>query len=131
MTLRDIRDYIKTLNIGEVVYMGRMDTKKDKSIGVYASKHANQYKVALGGPQNASYETKYVTLLVHWNKSPTETEEAATRLFKAVAATRNGPINNKIIKFAQPLYELQDVGTDEEGIFEMVIDVAFICEKEV
>ena len=130
MTLRDIRDFIKTLGIGEMVYMGRMDTKKEKSIGVYASKHSNRYKVALGGPQNASYETKYITLLVHWNMSPTETEEAAIKLFKAVATTRNVTINNKIIKFAQPLYELQDVGTDDTGIFEMVIEVAFVCEKE-
>ena len=68
MTLRDIRDYIGSLKIGETVYMGRMDTKKDKSIGVYSSKHSNRYRVALGGPQNASYETKYVTLLIHWNK---------------------------------------------------------------
>lgn len=131
MTLRDIRDYISMLKVSENVYMGRMDTKKEKSIGVYASKHNREYQTALGGIQNKSYEVKYITLLVHWNRSPTETESAASTLFKKIIATREKNINGKNIKFAQPLYELQDIGTDEYGIFEMAIEVAFICDKEV
>lgn len=130
MTLRDIRDYISTLQISENVYMGRMDTKKEKSIGVYASKHNREYQTALGGMQNKSYEMKYITLLVHWNRSPTETESAANALFKKIIATREKNINGKKIKFAQPLYDLQDIGTDEHGVFEMVIEAVFICDKE-
>lgn len=130
MNLRDIRDYIATMDVSENVYMGRMDTKKEKSIGVYASKHGRAYQTALGGIQNMSYETKHITILVHWNTSPTETEQVAENLFKKIAATRNVSVNKKIIKFAQPLYDLQDIGTDDNGIFEMVIEVAFVCEKE-
>ena len=33
------------------------------------------------------------------------------------------------IKFIQPLYEPQDVGTDDSGIYEMVIEAAVIYEK--
>lgn len=67
MTLSDIRDYIETLTQG-TVYAGPIPDKPEKIVGVYNSKHQHEYKVAIGGPQLESYGTKYVTLLVHWNK---------------------------------------------------------------
>lgn len=129
MTLEDVRDYIDSLGLAEHVYMGKMPDKKDKSIGVYNSKHQHAYKTAIGGPALESYGMKYVTLLVHWNKSPGETEKAATALFGAVTKAREITVNNSKIKFIQPLYDLQDVGTDDAGIFEMVIEAAVIYEK--
>ena len=71
MTLSDIRDYIETLTQG-AVYIGPIPDKPEKIVGVYNSKHQHEYKVAIGGPQLESYGTKYVTLLVHWNKSQRE-----------------------------------------------------------
>lgn len=129
MMLSDVRDYIDSLGIADYVYMGKMPGKKDKSIGVYNSKHQHAYKVAIGGPALESYGTKYVTILVHWNKSPGETEEAATSLFDAVTKAREVTVNNVKIKFIQPLYDLQDVGTDDAGVFEMVVEAAVIYEK--
>lgn len=130
MMLSDVRDYIDSLRIAEHVYMGKLDAKPDKSVGVYNSKHSHAYKTALGGPALESYGTKYVTLLVHWNKSQRDTEKAATELFKAVRGTREAKINDVKIKFVQPLYEIQDVGTDDAGIYEMVIEAAVIYGKE-
>lgn len=131
MTLADIRDYIASLGIADAkkVYMGKLDAKQEKTIGVYNSKHQRTYSTAIGGPSLKSYGTKYVTLLVHWNKSPRETEKTATALFEAVRTAREVTINNKTIKFIQPLYELQDVGTDNSGIYEMVIEAAVIYAK--
>lgn len=131
MTLADVRDYIASLNIAEPqkIYMGKLDAKPDKTIGVYHSKHQHVYKTAIGGTSLESYGTKYVTLLVHWNKSPRDTEKAATALFEALTTTREAQINNETIKFIQPLYEIQDVGTDDSGIYEMVIEAAFIYAK--
>ena len=74
MMLREIRDYIESLGVSEKVYIGKMPGNLQEVIGVYNSKHTYEYKVPLGGVQMRSYETKYVTLLIHWNKSPTETE---------------------------------------------------------
>lgn len=130
MMLSDVRDYIASLGIAEVVYMGKMDSKPEKAIGVYNSKHRRVYITAIGGPALQSYGTKYVTLLVHWNKSPRETENAATALFEAVRAAREVSINEQKIKFIQPLYELQDVGTDDAGVYEMVIEAAVIYERK-
>ena len=130
MMLSDARDYVESLQIADHVYMSKMEDKKEKSIGVYHSKHQREYKTAIGGPELQSYGRKYITLLVHWNKSPRETEEASEQLFQALIKTREATINQTRIKFIQPLYPLQDVGTDQSGVYEMVIEAAVIYEKE-
>ena len=130
MMLSDVRDYIESLGIAEHVYSGKLDAKKEKSIGVYNSKHERAYKTAIGGPLLESYGTKHVTILVHWNKSQRETEKVATALFKAVTAAREVKVNNAIIKFILPVYDLQGIGTDDHGVYEMVIEAAVIYNKE-
>lgn len=130
MTLADVRDYIDSLGLADYVYMAKLPDKQDRSIGVYNSKHQYPYKVAIGGPALESYGTRYITLLVHWNKSPRETEKAATALFEAIRSAREEKINDATIKFFQPLYEIQDVGTDDAGVYEMVIEAAVIFGKE-
>lgn len=131
MMLSDVRDYIASLGLADHVYMGKLPDKQDKSIGVYNSKHQHAYGTAIGGPSLESYGTKYVTLLVHWNQSPRDTEKAATALFDAARTAREVTINEAKIKFIQPLYEIQDVGTDDAGIYEMVIEAAIIYERGV
>lgn len=130
MTLADVRDYIASLDRAGHVYMGKTPDKKDKSIGVYNSKHQHAYKTALGGPFLESYGVKYVTFLVHWNKSLRETENAAVGLLEVIQEAREVTVNESKIKFIQPLYDIQDVGTDDAGIFEMVIEAAVIYERK-
>lgn len=130
MYLSDIRDFIDTLGIADYVYQSKMDAKKDKSIGVYQSKHSSKYTTAIGGVELKSYGIKYVTFLVHWNKSPRETEKASVSLFQKLEKVRETQINNKTIKFIQLLNsEPVDVGTDDAGIYEMVIEAAVIYAK--
>lgn len=129
MMLADVRDYIATLGLAEYVYMGKLPDKQEKSVGVYNSKHQYAYKTAIGGVQMESYGVKHVTLLVHWNKSPRDTEAAANAIFDVIRAAEDVTINHTVIKFIQPVYEVQDVGTDDAGICEMVIELAVIYEK--
>lgn len=130
MMLADVWEYVKSLGIGEKVYMGKLDAKSEKSIGVYNSKHNHPYRTAMGGAQMQSYGTKYVTLLVHWNKSPRDTEKAAYSLFEKLKQAREVTINEAKIKFIQLLTDGPvDVGTDEAGVFEMVIEAAFVYAK--
>lgn len=130
MMLSDIRDYVESLGITESVYMGTLDTKAECSIGVYNSKHQHTYTTAIGGHKLKSYGVKYVSFLVHWNKSPRDTEKAAMDLFNAVMETREVTVNQKQIKFIQLLVdEPVDVGTDDAGICEKVIEAAVIYGK--
>lgn len=129
--LSDVRDYIASLDLAEHVYSGKLDAKQDKSIGVYNSKHTNAYKTALGGRAMESYGTKYVTFLIHWNKSQRETEKVAEALLDAVCKVREADANGQQIKFMQPLVsEPVDVGTDNAGIYEMVIEAAIVYAKK-
>lgn len=131
MMLSDVQEYVKGLRIGENVYRGKMDAKKAKSIGVYNSRHSHPPGMALGGEKMRSYGTKYVTFLVHWNKSQSETEKAAYALLEELRRAREVTVNNALIKFIQLLTEDPvDVGTDDGGIFEMVIEAAVIYRKE-
>lgn len=130
MMLSDMRDYIASLKLADHVYMGKLPGKLDKSIGIYNSKHQRAYHTAIGGPILESYGMKYVTLLIHWNKSVRDTEKAATALFEAVREAREVTINESKIKFIQPLYEIQDVGTDDAGVCEMVLEVVVVFSKE-
>ena len=131
MRLSDVKDFIESLGLAEHVYMGKLDTKKEKAIGVYNSKHMHDYQTAIGGPALKSYGAKYVSFLVHWNRSPRETEDAAIRLFKALEAARETQKNGVTIKFIQLLVnEPVDVGTDDAGVYEMVLEAAVIYQKE-
>ncbi len=131
MMLNDVKDYVSSLGLAEHVYMGKMDSKLDRSVGVYNSKNGRVYKTAIGGPHMSSYGTKQVTILIHWNRSPRETERAAKELFEKLANASEVNVNDQKIKFIQPLTEEPvDVGTDDSGIYEMVIEAAVIYERK-
>ena len=129
MMLDTVREYVASLGLADHVYMGKMPDKKEKSIGVYNSRHVREYRTAIGGPEMESYGIKYVTFLVHWNKSPRETERAAKALFEALRDTREARTEHETIKFIQLLYEIQDVGTDDAGVWESVIEAAVIYQR--
>lgn len=131
MMLSDVRDYVELLHLSEHTYMGKLDSKQDQSIGVYHGKRENPYKTAIGGSSLQSYGIKLVSFLVHWNKSPRDTEKASKALFEALAESREKSVNNNVtIKFIQLLCdEPIDVGTDENGIYEMVIEAAIVYER--
>lgn len=125
MRLRDIRDFIASLGItdDEHCYCGKMTDKKDKSIGIYPLKQSQPCKIPLGGMKNGSYGMKAVSLLIHWNRSPTESEDAANVLQEALMSCREVTVNGRKIKFIFVAYdEPIPVDTDENGIFEYVIE---------
>lgn len=130
--LRDIRDYIASLCIAEDehCFCGKLPDKKDKSIGIYNLKTGRQPTTAAGGNKNRSYKTKAISLLVHWNKNPTETEKAAIHLYNVLHNTRGAHVNGHNIIFIQMLQEEPvSVDTDEKGVFEYVIECLFYIEK--
>ncbi len=130
--LRDIRDYIASLCIAEDehCFCGKLPDKKDKSIGIYNLRTGRQPTTSAGGDKNMSYKTKAISLLVHWNKNPTETEKAAIQLYNVLHNTRGANVNGHNIIFIQMLQEEPvSVDTDEKGVFEYVIECLFYIEK--
>lgn len=130
--LKDVRDYVAALEIAEDehCYCGKMADKKEKSIGVYPLKNRQPNRIPIGGMQNASYGVKGISFLIHWNRSPTETEQAATALQEALLYCEEQQVNGHTIKFIDVAYdEPIPVDTDNNGIYEYVIECLFYYER--
>ena len=126
--LNEIRDWIKTFGVAENYYIGKLDNKKDKSIGVYQlESHSPTF--ALG--QESSYEIKRISLLIHWNKNQNESERAACDLYKKLKAVSSCNLNGTHVYFitlshAEPVF----VDTDGSGVYEWVIEFEICYERE-
>jgi hypothetical protein len=133
LSLIGIRQYISNLNITDDnnVYIGKLDNKKQKSIGVYNRKSEGALNVPLGGLKQSSYEVKGISLLVHWNRSVSDSEKVAYQLFNSLIASEGVKIDGKNIYYIRfntsgPV----DVGTDSNGVYEYVIWIDFIYERK-
>ena len=128
----DVRDYIAGLGIADNnnVYCGKLDNKKDKSIGVYNLNRQRPLQMAVGGLNNSSYRIKSVSILVHWNTSVRDTEKAAEQLYNMLRDTNNKIINDTKLLFTKMQVDGPvDVGTDDKGIFESVIELDIYYER--
>lgn len=131
LTLNEIQQYIASLCITDNVYIGKLDNKKQKSIGVYNRKTDGPAQIALGGLGSTSYAMRPVSLLVHWNKNVSESEEAAYRLYEKLSTETRLTIGDTridclVLQVPQPV----DVGTDDNGVYEYVIWIDFIYRRK-
>lgn len=132
LTLSDVKDWLKTLQTGEHFYCGKIDSKPEKTIGVYQRKPSGQLRMALGGLENTSYEVKQISVLVHWNQYASQTEKAAVSLFEKIRQAGEGGLmvgGTKVYFIRMAVSEPIDVGTDKNGVYERVIWFDMIYER--
>lgn len=128
--LSDVRDWLKTLISAKFYYIGKLDSKNDRSVGVYQRKNPALPVTAIGQP--SSYEIKPISILIHWNKNANETEKAAYELYKQLEAVSSLTLNNTHVQFIQLLQsEPVDVGTDDSGVYERVIEFNLYYERKI
>ena len=131
LALADIRDYISRLAIADQVYIGKLNNKKEHSIGIYHRKGEGPPQLPLGGLDYSSYDIKRVSLLVHWNKDVLESEKSARALYDALLKETSLTIGEEEIRFlVLQVPEPVDVGTDDNGIYEYVIWLDFIFQRK-
>ena len=133
LRLTDIRAWISSLGPAEDdhVYIGKLDNKKQKSIGVYNRSSSGSPNIALGGLNCTTYDTKPLSLLIHWNRNKSEREAAAYELFEKlrnISSLSIGDIHINYINLMVP--EPQDVGTDDNGVYEYVIWLDLIYQRK-
>ncbi len=128
ITLANIMDWLKTFEVAEHYYIGKLDNKMYKSIGIYTLKRSEPPTTAIGG--QSTYDTIGVSLLIHWNNNADETEITARNLFEILRTVKNVTINNTQVYMIQLLMpEPVDVGTDDRGIYERVIEMKIYYER--
>ena len=131
MTTEDVFNWVKSLPAkADNYYCGVLNSKKDKSFGVYPLKERSRRNIALGGADATKTGAKGISILVHWNESTRETEAAAVSLYNSLANAAAQVIGNKKVNYINLLHdEPIDVGTDENGICERVIEFIIYYER--
>lgn len=128
--LSDIRDWMKTLGVGEHFYIGKLDNKQEKSIGVYQRDAGSGAQIAIGGLEATKTLSKRVSVLIHWNKNAKETENAAQYLYNKLLCCSEVMINDAHVNYIYlETPEPVDVGTDDDGVYERVIWMEFFYER--
>ena len=131
MKTEEVLAYVKTLSVKpDHYYCGMLNSKKDKSFGIYQLKDSRSRDIALGGMTNTKTATKGISILVHWTQSTRETEDIAAALYDALATAQNIVIGGQQVDYIQLLHnEPIDVGADENGICERVIEFILHYER--
>lgn len=133
LLLKDIRQYISNLELATDgnVYIGKLDNKKQKSIGVYGRGTTGEPHMALGGLECTTYGVRPVSLLIHWTRSQSDSEAASYELFEKLKNITNMTVGDTHIDYLRLMVpEPQDVGTDDDGVYEYVIWLDFIYERK-
>lgn len=133
LKLTEIRQWIASLGIAEDqhVYMGKLDNKQQKSIGVYGRSGSGSPGIALGGLECTTYDTKRLSLLVHWTTRKAESEVAAYEVFEKLRNVSSLDIGDTHINYLRLMVpEPQDVGTNDGGVYEYVIWLDLIYERK-
>ena len=133
LKLTELRHWIASLGIAEDqhVYIGKLDNKQQKSIGVYGRSGSGSPDIALGGLERTTYDTKRLSLLVHWTTRKSESEVAAYELFEKLRNVSSLDIGDTHINYLRLMVpEPQDVGTDDGGVYEYVIWLDFIYQRK-
>ncbi len=129
ITTADVRDFIKGMNLAEHYYIGKLDNKPDKSFGFYTLKRGEPPVRAVG--TTPTYDVIGISVLIHWNDNAKETELAARQLYQQLYQIKNIEISSHtvyLIELSVP--EPVDVGTDEKGVYERVIELKIYYERK-
>lgn len=126
--LSDVREWLKGLVNADCFYIGKLDRKPERAVGVYQRKTPAPPIRAIG--QSSSYEVKPISVLMHWNKNADQTEKAAFELYQKLRAVDSLTLNDtRVIFIALLQSEPVDVGTDDAGVFERVIEFDIYYER--
>ena len=129
--LSDIRDWLKSFNLFDNYYIGRLDSKKKNSLGVYNLQDSGRREV-IGDLK--TYENKGVSLLIHGDNNKANTERRAWALYdkleKLINSCEYPQIGKHNVYFIELLNNQPiDVDQDSNSIYEYVIEIKIYFEK--
>ena len=129
--LGEVRDWLKSFNLFDNYYIGRLDTKKKNSLGVYNLQDAGRREV-IGGLK--AYEKKGISLLIHGDTNKTNTEKKAWSLYEKleelIYTCVYPQIGDRKVYFIELLNnEPIDVDQDNDSIYEYVIELNIYFDK--
>ncbi|KJJ66555.1 minor capsid protein [Clostridium sp. FS41] len=129
MTLEEVKDWLKTVVQSPKWYIGKINGNDKQCIGVYPTQGPSR-GIPVGGLKNKSYDTKAVSILVHWGMDAVQAESKAQEIYDALYG-QTGVISGwQVVMFDMRTDAPVSVGTDEKGIYEYVINFVIYYRKE-
>jgi len=128
MTIAEVRDWLKTQIESPAWYIGKIDGSKEQCMGLY-NVTGPVPNIAVGGLENTSYATKAVSILVHWGKNAAIAEQKAQEVYQALFGQKATISGKRVLMFKMRTSEPANVGTDEKGIYEYVIETIIFYER--
>lgn len=126
--IAEFRDYLKTLNVADYYYIGKIEQSKECVIGVYADTPTRRVE-AVG--KASSYGTFGIRILLHWNKNAKQTEEQALSLYEIIRYTQDVQMGDVFVEYLDLDYDAPIfVGTDQNGVYEYVIQGTIYYRKD-
>lgn len=128
MMLKQFKDYLKSLDVANNYYIGKIDNSKEETIGVYSM--PNIARVEAFG-KDSTYDMAGVQILVHWNRNANETEIAARNLYDKIKYINEVEMTDVYVYFIRmDSGEPNFIGTDDNGIYEYHISAVIFYRKE-
>ncbi|AJA50058.1 hypothetical protein CPAST_c40290 [Clostridium pasteurianum DSM 525 = ATCC 6013] len=128
MLLSEIKDWLKTKIDCPKWYVGKIDGSQEQCIGIY-SVEGGKPNIAVGGLDNTTYATKTISILIHWGKNTTPAEQKAQEVYDVLFGQSAVIAGKRVIQFDMRTSEPIGVGTDNNCIFEFVIETTIIYER--
>lgn len=122
MTLKNVKDWMQKQIQANVWKIGIYDNSKQKTICV-RNLTSNRNKLSIGGLANTSTAVKGISVVVHWSKNPDETERVAQEIHALFFGKQPMIEGYQIVMCEMRSDEPIFVGTDEQGVYEYVIEV--------
>jgi hypothetical protein len=129
MTLKDVKDWLKSQVSADVWKMGTYDASSYKTVCV-RNLTSNRSVLAVGGLQNTTTAVKGISIVVHWSKNPDETERVAQSIHALFYGQHPDIGRYQIVKCDMRSDEPISVGTDTNGIYEYVIETWLTYERK-
>ena len=114
--LAEFRDYLKTLDVADNYYIGKIDNSKLRTVGIYG--HGGLARVEAVG-KASSYNVSRIRILIHWNKNAKETEMASWNLYNNLCYITDEDMGDLHVHYlsldeSEPTF----IGTDDNGVYE-------------
>ena len=131
MRTEQVKNWLKgQTDVGQGIYVGTIDGNAEKCLGVYRQKRSGAARICLGGATQTKTDELLVSILVHWGKSAVEAEDKAQEIWQLFYGLTDTGMDGGRVCYADPGACPIPVGKDERGVFEYVIEVRLIYEKE-
>lgn len=129
MTLEEVKDWLKSVTESPKWYVGKINGNDKQCIGIYSTQGPMR-PVPVGGLKNRSYDTRAVSILIHWGTDAVQAETKAQEIYNALYGQTGVIDGYQIVMFDMRADAPVSVGTDEKGIYEYVINCVIYYRKE-